>query len=360
MSIVIDGGRVPKLLSRKNALNVARPSGNQEAAAEHLRIALINNMPDSALEDTEVQFFELLESAAGDLPLSLKLYSLPELPRNDAGQQHLRNFYYGIEDLLNSRFDGMIMTGTEPRQPDLRNEPYWPALGEVLNWAERSTTSTVLSCLAAHAGVLHSDGIPRHRLSDKQFGVFEYKKVQGHPLTGDITDTMQIPHSRWNEVRAGALTDCGYEILTQSAEAGVDLFVKKKKDSLFVHFQGHPEYSVRTLLKEYRRDIKRFLKRERETYPTMPQGYFGAEAAELLADFRKAVEADPREERMAKFPEAAIAGGLQGTWKSSAASVYRNWLRYLQSRKAEAATFRLMTPPHASDWIEARPEDGIG
>ena len=69
------------------------------------------------------------------------------------------------------------MTGTEPRQPDLRNEPYWPALTEVLEWAERNTASTVLSCLAAHAGVLHSDGIPRHRLSDKQFGVFEYQKV---------------------------------------------------------------------------------------------------------------------------------------------------------------------------------------
>jgi homoserine O-succinyltransferase len=344
MSIVIDGGRVPKLLSRKNAPDVARPAGNQEASAEQLRIALINNMPDSALEDTEVQFFELLESAAGDLPVSLKLYSLPQLPRSGAGQQHLQNYYYGIDDLLNSCFDGMIMTGTEPRQPDLRNEPYWPALAEVLNWAERSTTSTVLSCLAAHAGVLHSDGIPRHRLGDKQFGVFAYKKAQGHMLTGDIADPMQIPHSRWNEVRADALTDCGYAILTQSAEAGVDLFVKKKKDSLFVHFQGHPEYSVRTLLKEYRRDIKRFLKRERETYPTMPQGYFGAEAAKLLSDFRKVVEADPREDLIAKFPEAAVAEALRGTWQVSAASVYRNWLRYLQSRKTEAATFSMMTP----------------
>src|SRR5580704_11171251 len=158
MSIVIEGGRVPDLLVRKNRTHPASPAGGPDAQAGSVRIALINNMPDSALEDTEVQFFELLESAAGDLPLSLKLYSLPELPRNDAGRQHLRNFYHGIEDLLNSRFDGMIMTGTEPRQPDLRNEPYWPALGEVLNWAERSTTSTVLSCLAAHAGVLHSDG----------------------------------------------------------------------------------------------------------------------------------------------------------------------------------------------------------
>ena len=161
MAIVIEGGRVPKLLSRKNASHIARTAGNHKSSAEPLRIALINNMPDSALEDTEVQFFELLESAAGEIPVSLKLYSLPELPRGEAGEQHLRNFYHGIGELLKSRFDGMIMTGTEPRQPDLRNEPYWPALAEVLEWAERNTASTVLSCLAAHAGVLHSDGIPR-------------------------------------------------------------------------------------------------------------------------------------------------------------------------------------------------------
>jgi homoserine O-succinyltransferase/O-acetyltransferase len=344
MSIVIDGGRVPKLLSRKNASNVARPAGSLESSAEPLRIALINNMPDSALEDTEVQFFELLESAAGDLPVSLKLYSLPELPRSEAGEQHLRGFYHSIEDLLRGRFDGMIMTGTEPRQPDLRDEPYWPALTEVLEWAEGNTASTVLSCLAAHAGALHSDGIPRHRLSDKQFGVFEYMKVGRHALTDHAGDTMRIPHSRWNEVRADALTACGYEVLTQSTEAGVDLFVKKKKDSLFVHFQGHPEYSVRTLLKEYRRDIKRYLRRERETYPTMPQGYFGAEASGSLSNFRKAVEADPREDLMTKFPEAAAAGALEGTWQPAAAGVYRNWLQYLLSQRANASALPTMAP----------------
>src|ERR1700691_1537579 len=276
MSIVIDGGRVPKLLSRQNAPNVAPPSGKQEASAEHLRIALINNMPDSALEDTEVQFFELLESAAGDLPLSLKLYSLPELPRSDAGQQHLRNFYHGMDDLLNSRFDGMIMTGTEPKQPNLRNEPYWPALANVLDWAESNTVSTILSCLAAHAGVLYSDGIGRHPLGDKQFGVFEYERVCDHALTNDTSGLVQFPHSRWNEVQEDALTSCGYTILTKSERAGVDSFVKKKKKSLFVHLQGHPEYLVGTLLKEYKRDIKRFLRGERETYPSVPQRYFDA------------------------------------------------------------------------------------
>ena len=273
-----------------------------------VRIALINNMPDAALEDTEVQFFELLDAAASDIPVSLKLYSLPNLPRSDAGQQHLSNFYFGVQDLLNSRFDGVIMTGTEPRQPDLRDEPYWPALTDVLDWAEHSTTSTVLSCLAAHAGVLYSDGIARHRLPDKQFGVFEFKKLCDHALTDGIGDQMQIPHSRWNEVRADALTSCGYEVLTQSADAGVDLFVKKEKDSLFLHFQGHPEYGARTLLKEYRRDIKRFLRRERETYPTMPHGYFDSVASRLLSDFKEQVISSPREESHDGFSGSCRCG----------------------------------------------------
>ena len=341
MSIVIDGGRVPNLLSRKNRPH--SPSADvREASA--VRIALINNMPDAALEDTEVQFFELLDAAASDTPVSLKLYSLPNLPRSDAGQQHLSNFYFGIQDLLNSRFDGVLMTGTEPRQPDLRDEPYWPALTDVLDWAEHSTASTVLSCLAAHAGVLHSDGIARHRLCDKQFGVFEFKNISDHALTDGIGDSMQIPHSRWNEVRADELTSCGYEVLTQSADAGVDLFVKKKKDSLFLHFQGHPEYGARTLLKEYRRDIKRFLRRERETYPTMPHGYFDTVASKLLSDFKEQVISNPREELMTGFPEAAVVDAVRSTWQASAATVYRNWLQYLISKKADAAAISTMTP----------------
>jgi len=344
MSIVIDGGRVPELLARKNRTHSASPAGGRDAPAGTVRIALINNMPDSALEDTEVQFFELLESAAVDIPVSLKLYALPKLPHTDGGEKHLSRFYSEIGELLNGRFDGVIMTGTEPRHADLRNEPYWPALIEVLDWAEHNTTSTVLSCLAAHAGVLYSDGIPRHRLADKQFGVFDYKTIRNHALTDGAGEMMQIPHSRWNEVRADALAACGYQVLTQSANAGVDLFVKQKKGSLFVHFQGHPEYGTRTLLKEYRRDIKRFLRRERETYPTMPYGYFDAAATKLLSDFQKSVVAEPQEELLARFPEAAVASAVRGTWQASAASMYRNWLQFLVSAKADASTHSAMTP----------------
>jgi homoserine O-succinyltransferase len=303
-------------------------------------------MPDAALEDTEMQFFELLDAAAGDVPVFVKLHSLSGVPRGERGQQHLRSFYYGTDDLLNSQFDGVIMTGTEPRQPNLRNEPYWPALANVLDWTESNTTSTILSCLAAHAGVLHSDGIERCLLSDKQFGVFEFAKAASHQLTGGTTERVRFPHSRWNEVKADAMAACGYLVLTQSADGGVDSFVKKKKRSLFVHFQGHPEYGAQTLMKEYRRDIKRFLRRERETYPSMPKGYFDAAATTLLANFRDIVLSDRREELMDGFPEVAVVGSLQNTWQSSAVSIYRNWLHYLVTNKAAMSAFPMAAVYH--------------
>jgi homoserine O-succinyltransferase/O-acetyltransferase len=344
MPIAIKGTRVPVLLKRAKAFEPSPAVENADGETDVLRIALVNNMPDAALEDTELQFFELLGAAAGDAHLSLELFSLPSLPRADLGQKHVANFYSGIDDLLGSRFDGAIITGTEPRRQNLREEPYWPELLQVLNWAENNTASTVLSCLAAHAGVLASEGIPRNPLGDKQFGVFEYRKVAQHALTSGIGDSMRMPHSRWNEVKADALAAGGYQVLTQSADAGVDLFVKRMQKSMFVHFQGHPEYGSRTLLKEYRRDIKRFLRQERESYPSAPQGYFNAAASQLLADFQEKAIEKRGEEILADFPEASVVATLQNSWQASASAVYKNWLQYLRSAKSENRAAVVMTP----------------
>jgi homoserine O-succinyltransferase/O-acetyltransferase len=337
MPLIVEGGRVPPRWALEGNY---RPVVS--ASTEHLNIALINNMPDAALEDTELQFFDLLDDASGDLPIYLKLYSLTGIPRTDRGQRHLNSFYYSLDELWQNQFDGVIITGTEPRQPNLRDEPYWRVLADVFDWAERNTVSTVLSCLAAHASVLHSDGINRHPLSDKQFGVFDFTKAVNHQLTSGTEEPVRFPHSRWNEVQADALTACGYSVLTQSAEGGVDTFVKKKRQSLFVHFQGHPEYGAETLLKEYRRDIKRFLRRERETYPSMPKGYFDAAGARLLTEFRDVVLSDRREELMEGFPEGALVGTLQKTWHSSATAIYRNWLHYVVTKKADVSALPAM------------------
>jgi homoserine O-succinyltransferase len=348
MPLIIEGGRIPPRWADKKGLH-SESVDTGATSVECVRIAFVNNMPDSALEDTEIQFFELLEAAAGDVPVRLKLHSLSGVPRGERGLQHLNGFYFSTDDLLNDRFDGAIMTGTEPRQPDLRNEPYWSALGNVLDWAESNTASTILSCLAAHAGVLHSDGIQRHPLGDKQFGVFDFAKAGKHQLTAGTGERVRFPHSRWNEVRAEALTASGYQVLTQSAEGGVDTFVKMKKQSLFVHFQGHPEYGAQTLLKEYRRDIKRFLRKERETYPSMPKGYFDLAATKLLDDFRSAVSSDRREERMESFPETALVGGLQNNWRSSAEAIYKNWLQYVVSKRMHVPAFPAMAAADPQD-----------
>ena len=309
------------------------------AGVQPIRVALVNNMPDAALEDTELQFFDLLDAASGDAPVVVKLYSLTGVPRTERGLRRLNSFYYDLEALWNSQSDALIMTGTEPQQPTLRQEPYWSNLTKVLDWAEENTFSTVLSCLAAHAGVLHSDGIERHRLNDKRFGVFEFPRAANHELTRGVRENIRFPHSRWNEVRADALESCGYTILTQSAEAGVDCFVKRKKKSLFVHFQGHPEYQAETLFKEYRRDVRRFLRQERETYPTAPVGYFGKEATEVLIDFHQKAMAGRIEEVMGDFPEKQLVGSLRNGWRASAAGFYRNWLQIIVEKKIEIFSF---------------------
>jgi homoserine O-succinyltransferase/O-acetyltransferase len=338
MPLVIDGGRVPTRWGARTRSHAAHPE-NGDGQTHCIKVALVNNMPDPALEDTEMQFFELLDTAAGDMAVRLQLFSLPEIPRTDRGRQHLAGFYFDFDNLQQTTFDGIIITGTEPRLPDLREEPYWRSLTGLLDWCESNTSSAILSCLATHVSVLHKDSVPRTPLPYKQFGVFASKKVCDHALTNGLADPQRFPHSRWNEVRAEALTPRGYSILMQSPEAGVDLFVKQKRKSLFVHFQGHPEYGGHTLLKEYRRDIRRYLNRERETYPSMPHGYFDTEATKILEEFRENALRHRDDELMTVFPEAAVIESLQNSWHHSATCVYRNWLQFLAANSPESSGY---------------------
>ena len=224
MAVFVEGvGGRPVWVGKRHA-GVADPP---VAGAETIRIALVNNMPDAALEDTETQFCELLDAAAQGLTVHLKLVSLPNVPRGERGVQRLLELYYGIDELWDHACDAIIVTGTEPQQPDLRQEPYWGALAGLLEWAEQNTASTILSCLAAHASVLHSDGIGRVRLPDKMFGVFDFAKATEHALTSRSAEVLRFPHSRWNGLPADTLAASGYQILTRNAEAGVDCFVKR-------------------------------------------------------------------------------------------------------------------------------------
>jgi homoserine O-succinyltransferase/O-acetyltransferase len=80
----------------------------------------------------------------------------------------------------------------------------------------------------------------------------------------------------------------------------------------------------------------------------MPQGYFDAAPAKLLTDFGDFAVSDRREELMESFSEAALVGDLKSTWRSSAISIYRNWLQYVVSNKAEATAFPAIVGLHDS------------
>jgi homoserine O-succinyltransferase/O-acetyltransferase len=307
-------------------------------------IGLVNNMPDAALDATVRQFRALLRATADDMAVRLTLYTLPEVPRSDFGRQQVSS-YADLSRLWDSRLDGLIVTGAEPRAADLEDEPFWGSLTRVLEWADCHTHSTILSCLAAHAGILHFDGIARRPLGDKRCGVFECERVSDHPLTADAPRRLQMPQSRWNEIPEEALLACGYRVLTRSADAGVDAFVKQRK-SLFVFLQGHPEYDAITLLLEYRRDVGRFLRRERDTYPTMPHGYFDDETVHLLTCLRDRAQSDRREELLAEFPLEMAAGKVTNTWRPTAESLYHNWLTYIRTQKEQVAKRRATAACH--------------
>ncbi len=297
-----------------------------------IEIGLVNNMPDAALEATELQFSTLLKNAAGPLSFRLRLFSLPEIERSQTARHKMAGRYGDLNELWDGNLDALIVTGAEPRTSDLRQEVYWDSLTKVADWAKTHVTASVWSCLAAHAAVLHLDGIARCRLPEKCCGVFEHRIEASHPLTQGLTPPLPAPHSRWNEVTRTTLESSGYEVLTCSTTAGVNLFTKQW-DGLFVFWQGHPEYDERSLLKEYQRDVLRFLRREREVYPSMPQGYFTAMATEQLLAFQEHAQTAPQESLVSAFPFETAGEGLANTWLGSAIQVYSRWLQTVADRK---------------------------
>ncbi|MGY8661333.1 homoserine O-succinyltransferase [Bradyrhizobium sp. UFLA05-109] len=301
---------------------------------ECLDIGLINNMSDAALMSTERQVFDLLDAAAGRILVRLHFYTMEATPRTEWGRDYVRRYYRGIDDLLSRRLDGVIVTGAEPRAACLAEEPYWTTFVQIAEWARENTLSSVFSCLAVHGVVLHMDGVARHKLPTKCFGVFAQTKRRHHALMQDVPTTFRIPHARWNEVQERDLANCGYSVLSGSEEAGVDCFVKQQKKSLFVHFQGHPEYESQSLLGEYRRDMGRFLRGENEVCPTIPKGYLDEKAEALLTAFRQKALADRSPELFADFPVDEVTKDLNNVWHLPAKRIYRNWLLYMVSQRA--------------------------
>jgi homoserine O-succinyltransferase len=292
-----------------------------------LVIGLINNMPPAAKRPTERQFAGLLTTASQTLNLRISWFVVERLASES-------------DDVLavvrDAQPDGLIVTGAEPKSAAMTDEPFWPGLAGLVDWACRHTISTVWSCLAAHAAVFRLDQISRKRLPHKLSGVFACTKAADHPLLAAAPSTWPVPHSRSNSLDEAELCSKGYTILSHAPRVGADSFAKQVGTSLFLLLQGHPEYGSDSLLSEYRRDVRRFLAGQREGYPDIPEGYFDPATTTALIRLRKRACRNRKLDLLASV-DAAITVAPRQTWHPPAVCLYASWLSYLAEQKAQRA-----------------------
>jgi len=337
MVVNIDSSRFSYERPAGNTRTIRRAIAGQhrESPSRSLTIGLLNNMAGAAFKATERQFVSLLDSTSEGIPIHVSFYALPGLSQAESGGLHFANHYSNVDALLTTHLDGLIVTGREPKMASLRDEPYWDSFTQVLEWARTNTHSTVWSCLAAHAAILHMDGIGRRKSDEKNFGVFECAHVSDHPLTQGLLPRFHVPHSRWNGVAQEDLTDHGYSVLSRIAGDGDDTFIKQEK-SLFVFFQGHLEYETGTLMREYRRDVGRYINSETNTYPLLPRGYFDGATEKALTTLRNKVISCRSAELLPRIAGAIENTQIENRWQSSAVQIYRNWLEFICARKSES------------------------
>ncbi|MCA9926451.1 MAG: homoserine O-succinyltransferase, partial [Anaerolineales bacterium] len=239
-----------------------------------LHIGLLNMMPDAALRVTEQQYMRLIGNCNQIVQFYVHPFTIPGLTRSADVQNYIDTYYDTFEHLKAEGLDALIITGANVTNPALELEAFWEPLREVLNWASEHLASVLCSCLATHAIVKLKHDINRKRLPRKQWGVFEHRvRDRSHPLLHDINTRFQMVHSRWNEITKEQLEATGLHILIDSEEAGVQLAVSPDHFR-FVYFQGHPEYFRNSLLKEYKREVYRFVNGVLDAPPPQPENYF--------------------------------------------------------------------------------------
>ena len=292
-----------------------------------LHIGFLNMMPDAALEATERQFIRLVGNCNRIAQFYVYPFSLPGLPRSKETMEYIERYYCKFEDLQQQGLDALIITGANVANPSLEQEPFWEPLMEVVRWADKNVSSTLCSCLATHALLKYLYGIDRQPLPAKRWGVYNHRIAQpGHPLLRDINTRFDVPHSRFNEISRQQLEDAGLTVLVEGREGGVHMAVSPDQFRM-IYFQGHPEYDRNSLLKEYKRELLRYLAGDLDSPPPFPEHYFSVEARTLMEQFiKQAIQAQANGQPLPGLPEKELFALLDNTWGDTAKAMVNNWL----------------------------------
>ena len=215
-----------------------------------LKIVIVNLMPTKIA--TETQLLRLLSNSP--LQIEIDFLQMDTHKSKNTPSEHLATFYTTFDEIKDSKYDGMIITGAPVENLEYEDVGYWGELTRIMDWSKTHVTSTLHICWAALAGLYYHYGVPKHPLKEKCSGVFKHKvNRRTAKLVRGFDNEFYAPHSRFQEVRAEDIRAVKeLTILAESEEAGVFLAIADEGRKIFV--MGHPEYDRVTLDKEYKRD----------------------------------------------------------------------------------------------------------
>jgi homoserine O-succinyltransferase/O-acetyltransferase len=299
--------------------------------------AFVNNMPDGAFEATERQFLRLLEAGSGSQLIDVRRYTVAGVPRGKTMAAKIAEHYAPVAAIRQEPPDLLIVTGSNPVEARLEDEPYWPDLVDLLTWGSREVPSMFLSCLSAHAALTIFDGIERGRLAAKCTGVFAQQSNSMHPLTAGLDPEIVLPHSRTSAVPEVALRLAGYDIAIHSEAVGWSVATKDVGASRVILVQGHPEYDPSSLLREYHRDARRYTLFERDELPRLPLHCVAAEDWGGLQDLHESITGNQRDPAVLEaYPFEDVGARAPWPWDHVATTLYANWLSVLVKRSDRA------------------------
>lgn len=289
-------------------------------------IGLLNLMPDAALTATDRQFLRLVSTISNEANVAWRPFTVAASHRGPEAREYVGQHYAPVEVIFERSLDALIITGANPAQHVLAREVFWEDLIEVMKWARQANMPVLCSCLATHAALHEFRQIERKRLPVKRWGVYSHDLVASHELLDGLRGPIAVPHSRWYDVDRGQMESAGLTILLDSETGGV--LMAADRDGPNVYFQGHPEYEMVSLTKEYIRELGRYHIGERPDYPPMPQDFFDHAATEYLHEYRSRLErAKLRGTPAPELDESTLVPAKQATWNAAGRVIYRNWLR---------------------------------
>jgi homoserine O-succinyltransferase len=290
-----------------------------------LHIGFLNMMPDAALQATERQFIRLVGGCNRIAQFFVYPFSLPGLERSEDTLAYIERYYSKFEDLRRDGLDALIITGANVANPALDQEPFWDPLIEIARWATDNVASILCSCLATHALLKHFHGIERQPLPAKRWGVYSHRVSANHPLLREINTRFDVPHSRFNDISRQQFENAGLTVLVESENDGVHMAVSPDQLRV-IYMQGHPEYDVNSLLKEFRRELHRYASGQRDA-PPLPENYFSAAAADVARkNLERAATARDSGSAFEDTLEQDAGALLDNTWGDTAKAIINNWL----------------------------------